>query len=141
MCEPSRFISEIPEKLIDFPRRSVPIKESFNNSDNFSNMLQGLNLPPMKFNARKPLKLSSEPGSSPPPSKPLVPPVNPAVSAIPPADIEEIRVGMDVEHERFGKGKVIGIEGIGPNKKATVFFPEIGQKQLLLKFAKLRIAE
>jgi DNA helicase-2/ATP-dependent DNA helicase PcrA len=48
---------------------------------------------------------------------------------------------MDVEHERFGKGKVIGIEGIGPNKKATVFFPEIGQKQLLLKFAKLRIAE
>jgi len=48
---------------------------------------------------------------------------------------------MEVEHERFGKGKVVGIEGIGPNKKATVFFPGIGQKQLLLKFARLRIAE
>jgi hypothetical protein len=33
------------------------------------------------------------------------------------------------------------VEGIGPNRKATVLFPGIGQKQLLLKFAKLRIAE
>ena len=46
---------------------------------------------------------------------------------------------MEVIHERFGKGKVVNIEGIGPNKKATVFFPAIGQKQLLLRFAKLRI--
>ena len=48
---------------------------------------------------------------------------------------------MEVEHERFGKGKVVGVEGIGPNKKATVFFPAIGQKQLLLRFARLRIVQ
>jgi len=46
---------------------------------------------------------------------------------------------MQVRHERFGQGKVISLEGEGANKKATVFFPGIGQKQLLLKFAKLKI--
>ena len=140
MCEPSRFIAEIPEKLIDFPRRSSPKKESLNSPDNFSNMLQGLNLPPRKFASQKPQQPSSGP-VKPSPVRPVALPVNPAISAIPPADIEEIKTGMEVEHERFGKGKVVAIEGIGPNKKATVFFAGIGQKQLLLKFAKLRIAE
>jgi DNA helicase-2/ATP-dependent DNA helicase PcrA len=46
---------------------------------------------------------------------------------------------MMVEHQRFGVGKVIKIEGVSPNKKATVFFQHAGQKQLLLKFAKLKI--
>ena len=141
MCEPSRFISEIPSKLIDSPKRPLTKKENFNSSDNFSNMLQGLNLPPKKFSPRKPDSPVSGPEAKTPPPKQVAPPVNPAISAIPPADTEAIIAGMDVEHERFGKGKVVGIEGIGPNKKATVFFPGIGQKQLLLKFARLRIAE
>jgi DNA helicase-2/ATP-dependent DNA helicase PcrA len=47
--------------------------------------------------------------------------------------------GMTVEHQRFGEGKVLKIEGVPPNKKATVFFKNAGQKQLLLKFAKLKI--
>ena len=42
-------------------------------------------------------------------------------------------------HERFGKGKVVEINGEFPNTKATVFFPSSGQKQLLLKFAKLQL--
>jgi DNA helicase-2/ATP-dependent DNA helicase PcrA len=46
---------------------------------------------------------------------------------------------MQVEHERFGFGKVINLEGNKPDVKATIFFKEIGQKQLLLKFAKLSI--
>jgi DNA helicase-2/ATP-dependent DNA helicase PcrA len=46
---------------------------------------------------------------------------------------------MVVEHQRFGEGKVLKIEGILPNAKATVFFRNAGQKQLLLKFAKLKI--
>ncbi|MFW6222342.1 MAG: ATP-dependent helicase, partial [Bacteroidota bacterium] len=54
---------------------------------------------------------------------------------------ESIQTGMLVEHIRFGKGKVINIEGDMPNKKATVFFNASGQKQLLLKFAKLKIVE
>jgi DNA helicase-2/ATP-dependent DNA helicase PcrA len=56
-----------------------------------------------------------------------------------PSDTSELQVGMEVEHERFGFGKVISLEGKKPDIKATIFFKEIGQKQLLLKFAKLRI--
>ena len=141
MCEPSRFISEIPEKLIDFPKKPVQKKESFISSDNFSNILDGLNLPPRKFPDRKSSGPSQHEPAPKPPVKQPVPSVNPAISAIPPSEIEDIRTGMDVEHERFGRGKVTNIEGSGPNKKATVLFPGIGQKQLLLKFAKLRIAE
>jgi DNA helicase-2/ATP-dependent DNA helicase PcrA len=46
---------------------------------------------------------------------------------------------MMVEHDRFGNGKVLSIEGEGSSRKATIFFPQAGQKQLLLKFAKLKI--
>ncbi len=58
-----------------------------------------------------------------------------------PSDTTNLQVGMEVEHERFGFGKVISLEGNKPDVKATIFFKEIGQKQLLLKFAKLRIVQ
>ncbi len=54
-------------------------------------------------------------------------------------DPEKIVQGMMVEHQRFGVGKVLKVEGIVPNRKATVFFHNAGQKQLLLKFARLKI--
>jgi DNA helicase-2/ATP-dependent DNA helicase PcrA len=54
-------------------------------------------------------------------------------------DAESIQSGMEVIHERFGKGKVLLVEGKAPDLKATVFFPGVGNKHLLLKFAKLRI--
>ena len=47
--------------------------------------------------------------------------------------------GDTVQHAKFGKGKVVKIEGDAPNVKATIFFPTVGTKQLLLKFAKLNI--
>jgi DNA helicase-2/ATP-dependent DNA helicase PcrA len=52
---------------------------------------------------------------------------------------EEIQAGMIVEHQRFGRGKVLQMEGKMPDIQATVFFQNAGKKQLLLKFAKLRI--
>jgi DNA helicase II / ATP-dependent DNA helicase PcrA len=54
-------------------------------------------------------------------------------------DSSKIQTGMTVEHQRFGEGKVLKIEGEMPNIKATIFFHGSGQKQLLLKFAKLKI--
>ena len=50
-----------------------------------------------------------------------------------------LQTGMNVSHERFGKGKILQIEGQAGNKKATIFFERNGQKTLLLKFAKLTI--
>ncbi len=55
--------------------------------------------------------------------------------------VEGIAEGVNVWHEKFGKGKVLRVEGASPNEKATVFFPKAGQKQLLLKFAKLEITD
>ena len=46
---------------------------------------------------------------------------------------------MTVEHQRFGIGTVLRMEGTYPNIKATVLFKLGGQKQLLLKFARLKI--
>ncbi len=55
------------------------------------------------------------------------------------SDPAALQTGMQVEHPKFGKGKIVALEGQGPNKKATVFFNGIGNKNLLLRFAKLRI--
>jgi DNA helicase-2/ATP-dependent DNA helicase PcrA len=57
-----------------------------------------------------------------------------------PDNPDQVQTGMKVEHNLFGTGKVLQIEGVSPNRKATVYFQELGEeKQLLLKFAKLRI--
>ena len=53
--------------------------------------------------------------------------------------IAELKVGMKVEHDRFGYGKVVSIEGKGSDKKALIDFSRVGQKHLLLRFAKLKI--
>ncbi len=55
-------------------------------------------------------------------------------------DPDKVVAGLQVMHERFGPGKVLTVEGEGQNKKATVFFQAAGQKQLLLKFARLMVA-
>jgi len=54
-------------------------------------------------------------------------------------DPQNVQVGMEVEHNRFGVGKVQSLEGVGQNKIATVHFHEAGQKKIMLKFAKLMI--
>jgi len=129
MCEPSRFISEIPEAFIDFPRKTPVAKTGFSKEYNWSASIPGVNLPLKKPVVPKNFqKLTNADGDA----------ERPAPEG-PPSEVEEIRPGMDVIHERFGQGKVVSLEGVGPNKKATVFFPVIGQKQLLLRFAKLRI--
>jgi DNA helicase-2/ATP-dependent DNA helicase PcrA len=44
-----------------------------------------------------------------------------------------------VEHTRFGKGEVLNVEGVGMDKKAAIKFENGGVKNLILKFAKLKI--
>ena len=52
-----------------------------------------------------------------------------------------LREGVVIEHQRFGIGTVIKVEGSGDNEKATVEFRNVGTKQLLLKFAKFTIVK
>ena len=54
-------------------------------------------------------------------------------------EITDLEEGMNVEHSRFGNGKVLGIEGKGNDKKALIDFDSNGKKNLLLRFAKLKI--
>lgn len=121
-CRSSRFISEIDEQFIEQEDAFNPVsgqgKHYLNNnlkSDHsfISNELQ---------TRRKLIK------------------INESQSIIKNnVDHEEIMAGMHIEHERFGKGKVISKEGFAQNTKITVFFKDHGQKQLLLKFARLKI--
>ena len=55
------------------------------------------------------------------------------------ASVAGLSVGVVIEHQRFGIGQVLGLEGAGENAKATVEFRNAGKKQLLLKFAKFKI--
>ena len=50
-----------------------------------------------------------------------------------------VAVGNIVEHNRFGAGEVIALEGKGPNQKAEIKFSTVGKKKLLLQFAKLKV--
>ena len=46
---------------------------------------------------------------------------------------------MRVRHAKFGEGKVLTIEGSGNDRKATIFFDQVGQKTMMLVYAKLVI--
>lgn len=50
-----------------------------------------------------------------------------------------LRVGQFIEHERFGLGEVVDLQGEGDNAKATIQFKNAGVKQLLLRFARFKV--
>ncbi len=52
-----------------------------------------------------------------------------------------LREGCTIQHQRFGIGKVVKLEGVGENLKATVVFRNTGTKQLLVKFAKFTVID
>ena len=93
----------------------------------------------------KPLSTPGSPQSASRPSTPSSGNFRPVSRAVPPrpmasdASASDLREGVTIEHQRFGIGKVVRIEGTGENTKATVEFRNTGTKQLLLKFAKFKI--
>ena len=57
------------------------------------------------------------------------------------ASVTGVQAGQMIEHERFGLGEVIKVEGTGDNAKATIHFKNAGDKQLLLRFARFKVIE
>ena len=55
--------------------------------------------------------------------------------------VTNLQIGAKVEHVRFGKGKVMNIEGTGTDTKAEIEFENGGLKKLLLRFAKLSVID
>lgn len=127
-CEPSRFLDEIDPKYLELdfkPQQKLTGNPFFD--DERSAWQQ-------KETFTKPRPATVKTTSILPKSH--IPSEGYAAS-----DTSNLQVGMEVEHERFGYGKVINMEGTKPDMKATIFFKDLGQKQLLLKFAKLRIVK
>ncbi|MCX6230436.1 MAG: UvrD-helicase domain-containing protein [Bacteroidetes bacterium] len=122
-CEPSRFIEEIDVKYLDFPQKNPTIAK-FKGDNNFLSNEPKIGIPFDK-NKFKKVNYPNNSGEN----------FNPSAME----EIDGLQIGMEVEHDRFGMGRIINLEGSGPNKKATVNFQNIGNKQLLLKFAKLKI--
>ena len=57
------------------------------------------------------------------------------------SSVEGLAVGQQIEHERFGIGEVIRLDGTGDNAKAVIRFRNAGEKQLLLRFARFKIVK
>ncbi len=142
-CEPSRFIEEIEESFLDLSQSGGGSSESFSASGSrFSSSA------PKQFGGKFSKRtVAPTTGTSPKPKshkpsfgnrnlKKVSSTTNTPTKAV---DTSKLAVGVQVKHSRFGKGKVLSIEGEAPNLKAIVFFPSTGQKQLLLKYAKLEI--
>ncbi|MFW5872445.1 MAG: ATP-dependent helicase [bacterium] len=133
--KPSRFIKDIDQKFIDFPL------DVFDNDDQMAYRENNSSINQFKRNKNKAGTVSKTglSGFRDVTKISTGKEIKQKISNFVADDPDKIQSGMMVLHQLFGKGKVLNIEGSYPNKKATVFFPDSGQKQLLLKFAKLKI--
>ena len=131
-CEPSRFLKEIDEEFLDWQYQTkrnyqsktkvIPFRDNTK-----KNPFVKANRPKTKFIPKQaPTHLTK---------------ANAAMSKFGSENTknQQLQAGMRVNHERFGQGKILQIEGQSDNKKAIILFNGLGQKTLLLKFAKLEI--
>ena len=133
-CNPSRFMGDLDKQYLDFPEAKEDVAFDEPSVSQLEKLSAGFSK--QRFQSNPPLK-SDQPGLNQKLTK--LRETKKKAQTIDGDDPRDIQTGMTVEHQRFGKGKVQQIEGIFPNLKATVFFQNAGQKQLLLKFAKLKI--
>jgi DNA helicase-2/ATP-dependent DNA helicase PcrA len=123
-CEPSRFLAEMDNTVLDF--RFANTREA--DFDEFSRGQNPHSKPSYNY--------SPPPGFTP---KENARPSAGIIADFKGDDPDSIREGMEVEHARFGNGQVKQIEGKAGDRLATIHFEGIGDKKILLKFAKLKI--
>ncbi|MFZ1609440.1 MAG: UvrD-helicase domain-containing protein [Chitinophagales bacterium] len=119
-CEPSRFLEDLPEELLNRIGYNSANQKAYENA--FEKNI---------VHAQKVVKQAN-----------ADPKFTHATSAaFSPVTPDELHAGMQVEHQKFGYGKIVAMEGNNESKMATIDFVRAGQKKLLLKFAKLSIVE
>lgn len=137
--EPSRFLEEIDEKYVEHiaPKTPEPSANRFIDASLFDDSPKRIRFQkPIQKKRQEFLAKKEKPAIVPPKSKmKKVSEVNSKANLFD----GEIVVGNFVEHNRFGTGEVIALEGKGPNKKAEIKFSTVGKKKLLLQFAKLKV--
>jgi DNA helicase-2/ATP-dependent DNA helicase PcrA len=121
-CSPSRFLREIDQKFLQYPQTGG---KPFQNNNQSAKKPASLREEPHSYTKDERFKKINKSGAS---------------SDVPfiGSDSSLFAEGDTVEHERFGKGTIISIEGQPPNTTATVEFKTDGSKKLLLRFAKLK---
>lgn len=139
-AEPSRFLSEIDTEYLDFINPAIEPK-FINRSGLSSNIFGDEPSLPRSFQKKEPKKtLSRHENPEPAISPRKLKPISYAKFTTPSGDSsQDIQVGDNVRHNRFGVGKVIALDGSDPNNvKAKIkFVHEKDEKNLILKFAKL----
>ena len=136
-AEPSRFLEEIDDQYLHYltPKAINPIINNFIDKSIFDDAPKGIRFqkPIQRKKMDRDLVKKKE----------IVIPKNMKKVSQTTAKInlfdENLVVGNIVEHNRFGAGEVLSLEGSGPNKKAEIKFGTVGKKKLLLQFAKLRV--
>ena len=139
--DPSRFIEEMPDAYIDKSFAGGGIRNQGGATGNswsrtaFERM-GGSSFESPAFNRKedksKPAYLI--------PAKPQLKEHKPSAGFVP-SDTSNLQAGQKVEHQKFGFGEVIKMEGAAHNPIATVKFELNGEKKIMLNYAKLRIVE
>jgi DNA helicase-2/ATP-dependent DNA helicase PcrA len=116
-CNPSRFLKDIDPELLDLPEDYKILYGRLSGKENFS---------PFSSSGVKQETAPANPHS---------------ISSRIPQNYNNIQTGSFVEHEKFGIGKVMVLEGFGSNLKATISFKNSGERCILLKYAKMKIID
>ena len=146
---PSRFLKDIDARYLNLPQEDIVSRKVEEGAKRFRREMDSDT--PRYVSGNSPSMFDG--GEIPEKPRRFVKPAAPRVlrripaaetavgtSASSPA-VNGVCAGKQIEHERFGIGEIIKVEGSGDNCKATVRFRNAGEKQLLLKFARFKIIE
>jgi DNA helicase-2/ATP-dependent DNA helicase PcrA len=145
--EPSRFIDELPEQYLDrsYAGGGTKMSGGFGFGGNAFDRMNGGWGAKTAIDAEKkygppPAKKTSTPGYLAPKAEKKVTEHTPS-TGFTPSDVSELAVGQKIEHQKFGFGEIIKMEGASHNPMAVIKFDTNGEKKILLNYAKLRIIE
>lgn len=155
-CTPSRFLKDIDSRYLNMPQEEMLVRQIEERGERFrrENTQRPVVRMERDYGYRERMVTDNGPsmfdgGEIPQEPRRFVKPasprnlrkITPAVSssAGQASSVQGLAVGQVIEHERFGIGDVINVEGTGDNCKATVHFRNVGNKQLLLKFARFKV--
>ncbi len=145
-AEPSRFVQEIDDEYLEF---LTPVETNYRYQPRINVDIFG-DVDKSKLRTEKPKPgippkfISQDAADAEREVRKLrsltkTPPQNKIENVTEKIDTSHLSIGATVNHDRFGRGKILNIEGVGSDKKAEIHFEVGGIKKLLLRFAKLTV--
>ncbi|MEZ0538510.1 ATP-dependent helicase [Fibrella arboris] len=134
ICEPSRFLMEVDQGYLTMSKTVTPPKPRFKGDDSYASRSKDEMPSAGSMNFVRSLAQKTAQRQVPQPTVTHTPSADFA-----PSNTAELAEGMKVEHSKFGFGVVKSLDVNGTERKAVIQFDVVGEKTLLLSFAKLRI--